>query len=198
MRLLVRASTIRAPSISPPQPRIYALGMDRDTASATAAPADPLDLEAIGRDRDAGTAQPLLARPAQDSDRARAIPRVGALGQDRDRATATSAAQIVYTYAKTFVVERHEDLAAATPANVVLRVLITDAALKSTANDGRIQSASIYDLIFETLAASPVRLDHELESWDAATGDLWVAIRMPSWAIATDQFLFRARFGASL
>lgn len=196
MRLLVRASTVRAPTVSPPHPRVYGVGLDRDRATATAAPTDSSS-EARGRDRDRGTAQPQLVRPAQDGDRGRATPLVRGLGQDKDRATATAAnAPIGYAYATSLVAERHDDLAAATITNHVLRLHLTQTWLKAVASGGHVQSASAYDLIFETTAA--VRLDHEIESYSATIGDLWVAIRLPSWAVTTDQFLFRARYGAAL
>lgn len=195
MRLLVRASTIRAPTLNPPRPRIFGIGLDRDTARATAAAVT--GNEARGQDADTASAQPLLARVAYDADRARAIPLIRGIGRDSDRATATPGVAVNYVYNQTFILERHEDLAAATFTDYPARIRLSGAWLKqSNLTGGRIRSASAYDVIFDL--PDGTRLDHEIESYDGTAGEMWVAIREPSWAAASAQFIFRVRYGASL
>jgi hypothetical protein len=235
MRLLVRATTIRAPT-GPPLPRIYGLGRDRDSGSATA----QLDLQlsasgndndrgsaewenpstetAIGRDRDTGAATFLFnsgasrgtdndvgyatvrrVYPGTDNDRGRASARFGAKGADNDRGQATASSAIAYEWQRTIGIERHTDVAAATVANYPYRFTLTGNWLKQVAlTGGRIRNANAYDLIVETTAATPVRLDHEIDSYDGTNGVIYLAVRIPSWAWTADQARIRLRFGATL
>ncbi len=233
MRLLVRATTIRAPA-GPEQPRIYAVGQDRDAGAATAAIAQDLTASgsdsdqgyaewsnpstetAIGRDRDAGSGTYLPDRginygrdadrgtgtvlrlfPGTDRDRGYASASFRAIGRDGDRGSAVPTPAIAYAYAHTLVIERMNDLAAQTIANHVAQLYLIDTWLKqSNLTGGRIRNANCYDLIFETTAS--VRLDHEIAAYDGTAGRLDFALRLPSWALAADQFIFRVRYGATL
>lgn len=93
MRLLVRATTIRAPA-GPGQPRIYGIGQDRDSGGATAAIVAVLT--AYGFDEDTGyaTVENLSTDTAIGLDRdrgsARFLPNGGInYGRDSDRGYAT-------------------------------------------------------------------------------------------------------------
>jgi hypothetical protein len=235
MRLLVRATTIRAPT-GPPLPRIYGLGRDRDSGSATASPdlqlsasgndsdrgsaewTDPSTETARGRDNDRGLAT-FLANgginygrdndigyatvrrvfPGTDNDRGRASARFGARGTDNDRGQATASSAIAYAWQRTMILERHDDLSANVMADYPYRFTLTGTWLKqSNLTGGRIQNANAYDLIFETTAATPVRLDHEIDSYDGTAGTIYVAVRIPSWNRTVDQYRFRMRYGATL
>ncbi|RMF72922.1 MAG: DUF2341 domain-containing protein, partial [Planctomycetota bacterium] len=50
--------------------------------------------------------------------------------------------------------------------------------LKTTANGGLVQSASGYDIRFESTAG--VKLDHEVERWDGVSGDFTAWVRIPA------------------
>lgn len=194
MRLLVRASTIRTPTTNPPRPRIFALG--RQGTRGSAQPQATAGLEAIGRQDTAGTATYLKVRPALQGTRGRATALIRAYGSQGSNGSATANTLVGYQYARIEVAERHEDLTAATFNNYVARWFLSGTWLKSAANGGRIQSATAYDLIFELLDGT--RLDHEIESYDGTAGELYVAIRFPTWATTTDQFKLRCRYGATL
>jgi hypothetical protein len=151
-----------------------------------------------GRDRDSGSATVRRVFPGQDRDRGYAVPSIRARGTTGDTGRATGSAAIAYAYTRTIVVERmNNDLAAATPANYVLSLALTATWLKqSNLTGGRIRHASAYDLIFETEAS--VRLDHEIDAYDGTAGRGDFRIRLPSWAVTTDQFILRVRYGADL
>jgi hypothetical protein len=168
-------------------------GRDRDRGSGAWLPNRGIN---YGRDRDSGSATVRRVFPGQDRDRGYAVPAIRALGRDGDTGRATWQGVIAYAYTRTIVVERM-DLAAATSANYVLSLALTDTWLKqSNLTGGRIRHDSAYDLIFET--ESSVRLDHEIDAYDGTAGRGDFRIRLPSWAVTTDQFILRVRYGADL
>lgn len=195
MRLLVRASTVRSPSLSPPQPRIYGIGLQGTSGRATAAALG--GGEALGYQGTAGSAQALMVRSGEQGTSGSAKPFIRAFGRQGTAGFTTADGQIVYAYDRALVDERHEDLTASTIANYVQRFRLQGDWLKSTANGGRIRHASAFDLIFETIATPAVRLNHEIESYDGTAGELWAVVRVPSW-VTTDQFKWRVKLGADL
>jgi hypothetical protein len=235
MRLLVRATTIRAPT-GPPLPRIYGLGRDRDSGSATATIdlqlsasgndsdrgsaewSDPSTETARGRDNDRGSATFLFNSgasrgtdndsgsatvrrvfPGTDNDRGRASARFGARGTDNDRGQATASNAIAYEWQRTLIIERQADVGADTMADYPFRFTLTGAWLKqANLTGGRIRNANALDLIVETTAATPVRLDHEIDSYDGTNGIIYLTVRIPSWNRTVDQVRIRLRYGATL
>lgn len=200
MRLLVRASTVRAPVITPPQPKIYALSSEgeRDTVRA----ADPEGgIAAVDLEGEASSAILLYFNSDVEAEASRAGSLILArsLEGESDLAAPSLTAPTGYAYNRIMVVERQADLATGTFTNHVLRGQITATWLKqSNLSGGRIRHAQCYDLIFETLDATLVRLDHEIESYDGTGGVLQFALRVPSWVAKTDQFRCRIRYGADL
>ena len=75
---------------------------------------------------------------------------------------------------------------ASTLANYPLLFSVTDVDLKSTGNGGDVTSASGDDILFRAVDAAtcggtgPCTLDHEIESYDPATGELVAWVRVPS------------------
>jgi YD repeat-containing protein len=62
--------------------------------------------------------------------------------------------------------------------------------LATVANGGKVQSAGGYDIIFTTDAAGTVKLNHEIETYDPATGTVrfWVAV--PTLSHTTDTVIY--------
>ena len=73
----------------------------------------------------------------------------------------------------------------------------TDALLKSGANGGHVTSASGYDIIFTADAAGTQKLNHEIESYNATTGQFiaWVEVPVVSHSADTVIYLFYGNSG---
>jgi hypothetical protein len=72
--------------------------------------------------------------------------------------------------------------------NFPLLVSFTDATFKTTGNNGYVTNASGYDIIF-TGSDGTTRLDHEIEKYDAATGQVVIWVRIPTLSSATDTLI---------
>ena len=66
----------------------------------------------------------------------------------------------------------------------------TDATLATTANGGHVTSASGYDIIFTSDAAGTQRLNHEIESYNAATGQFIAWVNLPTLSHTTDTVIY--------
>jgi hypothetical protein len=200
MRLLVRASTIRAPTTAPPEPKVYFLGR-QGTSGRISFVLSGGELRAVGSQGTGGRFAFQVAQNGRQGTRGSIRFGIQFLAEQgtAGRVTFQATQAVGYAFNRIIVVERQADLASGTFTNAVLRSQITATWLKqSNLTGGRIRHAQCYDLIFETLDATPVRLDHEIESYDGTNGVLQVAIRIPSWVAQTDQYRFRARYGADL
>lgn len=200
MRLLVRASTIRAPTTAPPEPRIYFFGRQGTSGRVSFVLSDG-EVRGTGQQGTGGSFTFNVGLNGEQGTRAYVRFGIQFLGEQgtAGRVTFTATAAVGYAYNRILVMERQSDLASGAFPNSVLRGRIAATWLKQVAlTGGRIRHAQCYDLIFETLDATPVRLDHEIESYDGTNGVLQVAIRVPSWVAQTDQYRFRARYGADL
>jgi hypothetical protein len=200
MRLLVRASTIRAPTTTPPQPKIYFFGRQGTNGAATFVTSDG-EVRAVGRQGTTGSFAFAIAGAGSQGTRGYVRFGIQFLGEQNTAARVTFTATVVvgYAYNRIEVIERQADLAAGTFTNHVLRGRLEGNWLKqSSLTGGRIRHPSCYDLIFETLDATPVRLDHEIESYDGTNGVLQYALRIPSWVPQTAQYRLRIRYGADL
>lgn len=200
MRLLVRASTIRAPTTKPPESKIYFFGRQSTSGYVTFVSADG-EMRAVGRQGTSGAFAFDVALDGRQGTRGSVRFGIQFLGRQdtAGRATFVATQAVGYASNRILVMERQADLATGTFTNSVLRGRIETTWLKqSNLTGGRIRHAQCFDLIFETLATPPVRLDHEIESYDGTNGVLQVAIRAPSWVAKTDQFRLRVRYGADL
>ena len=201
MRLLVRASTVRAPSLTPPAPKIYFYGQQATAGSVTFVTSDGL-IRAAGSQPTGGGFAFYVPLNGLQSTAGRVAFRILFQGSQDviGHCTFTTGSPFTgYAYNRIEVVERQSDLTAGAFANHVLRGRLSGTWLKQTSlSGGRIQNVNCYDLIFETLDATPVRLDHEIEAYDGTAGTLDFALRLPSWVAATDQFRCRIRYGAAL
>lgn len=104
-----------------------------------------------------------------------------------------------YRYRRRLVLPAAATATAAVPAetvrDVVLLVRETRDWLRSAANGGGVESEAGFDLRFET--GDGTRLDHELERYDPAGGELAAWVRLPSWRLdqAFELFLYHGRPG---
>jgi RHS repeat-associated protein len=62
--------------------------------------------------------------------------------------------------------------------------------LATASNGGRVRNASGFDIIFTSDSAGQTRLDHEIESYDAATGKFNIWVRIPALSHSTDTLLY--------
>ncbi|HZU28554.1 MAG TPA: DUF2341 domain-containing protein, partial [Bryobacteraceae bacterium] len=80
----------------------------------------------------------------------------------------------------------HAQVANADQTNFPVLFTITDPLLRSVANGGHVSSASGYDIVFSSDPAGSTKLDHELQTYNAATGQLTAWVRMPAISHTTD------------
>ncbi|MCB1870742.1 MAG: DUF2341 domain-containing protein, partial [Gammaproteobacteria bacterium] len=82
-------------------------------------------------------------------------------------------------------------------SNFAVLVTLTDASLKSTSNGGNVGQTDGGDIVF-TSADGTTQLDHQIESYNAATGELvvWVEIPTLSATADTELFLYYGNAGA--
>ena len=78
----------------------------------------------------------------------------------------------------------------------VLVSIQNDAQLKTTANGGQVTDAEGDDIIFTSDASGAVQLDHEVESYDGATGSLVAWVRLPALSV-TEDTVFYLHYGNS-
>jgi hypothetical protein len=67
----------------------------------------------------------------------------------------------------------------------------TDALLKTVANGGHVQNANGYDIIFTSDAAGTVKLDHEIEYYNATTGQFVAWLRVPTLSHTADTVIYQ-------
>lgn len=66
----------------------------------------------------------------------------------------------------------------------------TDPVFKSTANGGHVTSSSGYDIVFSTDPTGATKLDHEIETYDPASGKVTAWVRIPSLSHTTNTILY--------
>jgi hypothetical protein len=93
-----------------------------------------------------------------------------------------------YSYRRTLRIGGTAVGGSAALTNLPLRVDETMSSFKSAANGGKVQSASGWDIRFET--ASGTQLDHELEVYSPAAGRIACWVRIPTATPAVDQDIF--------
>jgi hypothetical protein len=70
--------------------------------------------------------------------------------------------------------------------------------LATTANGGQVQNASGYDIIFTVDYAGTTKLDHEIESYDPATGTINMWVRLPALSHTCDTIIYIAYGNAAV
>lgn len=106
-----------------------------------------------------------------------------------------------YAYGKQLSVDAGQVSGSSDLANFPMLVSFTDADLRTEANAGHVANANGYDIIFVTAPCTPYTvLDHQLESYDPATGALVAWVRIPSLSASTDTqiYMFYGNSGVSI
>jgi phosphoribosyl-AMP cyclohydrolase len=68
-------------------------------------------------------------------------------------------------------------------------ISLTDANLKSTGNGGNVQNSNGYDIVF-VASDNTTKLDHEIEKYDPATGELKMWVRIPTLSSSADTIVY--------
>jgi hypothetical protein len=84
-----------------------------------------------------------------------------------------------YSYHRTITI-LHSQVPNSDQTNFPVLFNTTDALLKTMANGGHVQSANGYDIIFTSDVAGSVKLNHEIEYYDPATGQFVAWVRVPT------------------
>ena len=100
-----------------------------------------------------------------------------------------NAASSGYAYHRTITID-HSKVPNTDQGNFPFLFNTTDALLKTTGNGGHVSSSGGYDIIFTSDAAGTVKLDHEIESYDASTGQLIAWVRIPTLSHTTDTVIY--------
>ena len=94
-----------------------------------------------------------------------------------------------YSFNRTVTID-HTQVPNTDQTNFPVLFNTTDALLKTVANGGHVQSANGYDIIFTSDAAGTVKLDHEIESYNASTGQFIAWVRIPTLSHTTDTMIY--------
>jgi hypothetical protein len=84
-----------------------------------------------------------------------------------------------YNFAKQLIVNSGQVSGATDLSNFVILVSLTDNDLRTTSNGGNVESSNGYDIIF-TLDDCNTILDHQIESYNATTGEYIAWVRIPT------------------
>jgi hypothetical protein len=94
-----------------------------------------------------------------------------------------------YTYHRAITL-KHVQVPNTDQTNFPVLFNTTDPLLKTVANGGHVMNSSGFDIIFTSDAAGQNKLDHEIESYNPATGQFTAWIRIPSLSHATDTVIY--------
>ena len=103
-------------------------------------------------------------------------------------ASRTASAAGVYRYRRLILVDHTQVSGPTDLANFPVLVSETDAALRTTSNGGKVESASGFDIVFR--GADGIALDHEVERYDGVTGNLIAWVRVPSLKTSSNTGLY--------
>jgi hypothetical protein len=103
---------------------------------------------------------------------------------------------LAYNYRKSVTVSAGQ-VVGGPLASFPMLVSVTDPNLRTVGNGGHVQNPNGYDIIFRALddptcggaGSSPCQLDHEIEKYVPATGELVAWVRVPSIAVGTVIYL---------
>ncbi len=93
-----------------------------------------------------------------------------------------------YSFRRLLTVNPANVAGAANLADFPLLVSGTYAYLKSTGNGGKVESASGYDIRFESVGGT--KLDHEVERWNDTTGEFTAWVRIPTLNATSDTTIY--------
>ncbi|MTI89591.1 MAG: DUF2341 domain-containing protein [Balneolaceae bacterium] len=101
-----------------------------------------------------------------------------------------------YSYRKKFVIDAADVTSNLTDFPVL--VSLTDTDFRSTANGGRVENSNGYDIVF-TSSDGSTQLNHEMEAYDASTGEIrfWVRFSSLSSSSNTEFYIYYGKSGVS-
>ncbi len=95
-----------------------------------------------------------------------------------------------YGYRKKLTVDESKVSGSSALTNFPMLVSLTDADLATAANGGNVNSSNGFDIIFADATGSPVKWSHEIETYNAATGQITMWVKVPSLSHNTDTDFF--------
>ncbi len=103
--------------------------------------------------------------------------------------TTTAASSNGYAYRRTITIG-HGNVPNTDQTNFPFLFNSTDPLLKTVANSGHVSNSNGYDIIFTSDAAGTQKLDHEIEYYASATGQLVAWIRIPLLSHLSDTVIY--------
>ncbi|WP_409028841.1 DUF2341 domain-containing protein [Gracilimonas sediminicola] len=94
-----------------------------------------------------------------------------------------------YTHRKKFAVNNGQVSGSTNLTDFPVLISLTDNDLRTTGNGGDVENANGYDIVFTSSDGSTL-LDHELESYNAATGEILFWVRFPTLNATSDTEFF--------
>ena len=94
-----------------------------------------------------------------------------------------------YNYQRSIVID-HTKIPNSDQADFPFLFNTTDPSLATTANGGHVSNPNGYDIIFSTDPAGLTKLDHELEQFNPATGQVIAWVRIPTLSHTSDTVLY--------
>src|SRR5258708_2997504 len=94
-----------------------------------------------------------------------------------------------YRYGRVVTID-HTKVPNTDQANFPFLFNTTDAMLKTASNGGHVNSIYGYDIIFTSDAAGTQKLDHEIESYNPASGQFIAWVRIPALSHTTDTAMY--------
>ncbi len=110
-------------------------------------------------------------------------------------ATITLQSSNAFSYQRDIVIN-HTQIPNTDQANFPVMISVTDPVLASTANGGHVANPNGYDMVFASDVNCQTVLSYEIESWNAATGQLIAWVNVPLLSHTTDT-LIRLCYGNS-
>jgi YD repeat-containing protein len=98
-------------------------------------------------------------------------------------------AQSGYSYRRAVVID-HTKVPNTDQSNFPVLISGAYSYLATVANGGRVQNANGYDIILTSDVAGSTKLDHEIESYNAATGAIAFWVRIPALSHTTDTVIY--------
>jgi RHS repeat-associated protein len=94
-----------------------------------------------------------------------------------------------YSYQRAIVID-HTKVPNADQADFPFLFNSTDRTFATTANGGRVTNSSGYDIVFSTDPGGLTKLDHELEQYNPATGQVTAWVRIPALSHSSDTVIY--------
>lgn len=104
---------------------------------------------------------------------------------------------MAFGYKRTLTID-HTQVPNTDQSDFPVLVSLTSANLKTVGNGGHVQSSSAYDILFYSDSNLTTQLDHQIEKFDATTGEIVMWVRVPSVSHSTDTVFYMAYGDATI